>query len=135
MEKTTSEIAKDVPIPIRSAPVQSSVMPIPDGQQEFTFRIKRSTSLDPTVFPSKDSHIGVYVLISLDGQTWDFLTGFTTTGGIFLRQDGNEETENRHIISLDPDSPYAKANGRTLKVSFVSISGPMPDLTFSADVK
>lgn len=129
-------IANDVIYNLQNPSLKSNIFDIPDGMPVFKLSLKRCTTDTPTIWADKNSHIGVTVFISIDGGVnWEFLTGYTTHGGIIIGENGQEETANVHTLSLNPESKYAKAKGRKIQVSFSSIFGTPPELTLNLETK
>lgn len=113
---------------VSGTPTQSAVFDLADRVDIFKLRIDLPKS-DRTVSWSKDQHIAVLVMLSLDaGATWESLTAYTTHGGIHVER-GEEAEQNVHVCQIDPRSPWHGAKGRKVKVSFAVLHGEAPELT------
>lgn len=130
------ELATNVQAQLQSLPLKSQVFDIPDDVNSFQLLIKRATDADPSKFPDANCHIGVYAFISLDSVNWEFLYGFTTTGGKFSSKGVEEKEVGVPVIfspgngkDVLPDFYYGKPN-RKIKYSFVTLEGTPPELFF-----
>lgn len=114
---------------VSGTPAQSAVFDLPDRVDTFRVRIDRPKT-ERTVNWTRSQHICVAVFLSLDGgTTWEFVTGYTTQGGVFVDRLGTEEDQNVHFCQLDPRDPRRSATGRKIKVSFAALDGGAPELT------
>lgn len=124
-------LVTDVPVVMGVSPVIAGPFNYPNGDRAYTMTIRRATTADPTPFPDPNTHIRVSVQGSLDSVNWIHLAGFTTTGGVVIGEDGQEETENLFLFSIPSNSPLTGQNNRKVRVVFETLAGPPPTLIVS----
>lgn len=67
---------------------------VPNGMSVVDFKVRRCTTLDPTVWPSPDTRLQIFLSISLDGGlTFTPQGGIDSTGGIAFKKDGVTEQD------------------------------------------
>jgi hypothetical protein len=91
-----------------------------DNATGIYFEISRCTTATPTIWPNASTELSISLEVSLDGgATWLGLSGFGSTGGIFIKRDGSEATVSSSLTNLPAGT------GRKVRGTATIVGGPL----------
>lgn len=106
------------PISIPNGTQTHGPFDIPDGATEVEFRIARSTTATPTLWPSSGTTLSAQIECSFDGGTnWELQSGFGATGGGVQPFKGGEMVDNFLVLLGLRLAPNRKIRGKTTVVN------------------
>jgi hypothetical protein len=90
-----------------------------DNEKYFRLRLGRCTSLNPFIWPSKDTTLRIEFFVSIDGGEFVSTAEHRDEGGIITLKDGTELAET--IVIFDPPPGV----NRKVKATVTVTNGPL----------